>query len=135
MKKLVYNAIQTPDGTIIESKHRHDYVTHVDAITGNEYCVDGGHEYSRRSSWGDEKELYVYSDDPFEIVRQYTKRGSRGKDGKQPLTWIPLKDMTDEHLQAVLDYYPKGTDNWHLDLIRKEIQYRKENNISIKDAD
>ena len=33
--------MRTPDGTILESKHRHDYVTHLDA-NGNEYMLDGG---------------------------------------------------------------------------------------------
>ena len=31
MSELIYNALRTPDGTIIESKSRHDYVTHTDA--------------------------------------------------------------------------------------------------------
>ena len=38
---LVRNAMRTPDGTIIRSRHRHDYVTHKDA-NGSEYMLDGG---------------------------------------------------------------------------------------------
>jgi len=41
--------------------------------------------------------------------------------GKQPLTWIAICDMDDDYLQAVLDY---GGHTWHLDIIRKEIDYR-----------
>jgi hypothetical protein len=40
--------------------------------------------------------------------------------------------MTDEHLKSVLAY---GGDEWHLKLIDKELQYRHENNISIKDPE
>jgi len=65
----------------------------------------------------------VYADDDFQLVRQYATRGSRGKDGKQPLSYIAIKDMDDDYLQAVLDY---GGADWHLDLIRKEIKFRKD---------
>ena len=59
MKTLVYNAIRTPDGTVLESRHCHDYVTHVDK-NGKEYILDGGLDYVRRSINGDEVLLQVY---------------------------------------------------------------------------
>jgi len=37
--------------------------------------------------------------------------------------------MEDDHLEAVLDY---GGADWHLDLIKKEIQYRKLNGHTSK---
>ena len=89
--------------------------------------VDGGQVYGRYGA----KDLnkldcfYVYDDDDFKFVRRYATRGGRGIDGKGPLTWTKLKDMNDDWLQAVLDYYPEGTDNAHLRLIKKEINYRK----------
>ena len=42
MEELLLNQIKTPDGTILRSHSRHDYVTHVDA-NGHEYMVDGGY--------------------------------------------------------------------------------------------
>jgi hypothetical protein len=85
--------------------------------------VDGGTCYERYGAKDLDKieTKYIYADDDFEIVRKYAVRGSRGKDGKQPLTWIAICDMDDDYLQAVLDY---GGHTWHLDIIRKEIAYR-----------
>jgi hypothetical protein len=85
--------------------------------------VDGGNEYGRYGAMDMAKieTHYVYADDDFEIVRKHAVRGSRGIDGKDPLTWIAIADMDDNYLHAVLDY---GGVDWHLDLIRKEIAYR-----------
>ncbi len=133
-RQIVYSAMRTPDGTILESKHGHDYVQHTQE-DGKYYMLDGGCNYQRYSSPGDHEWLTVYADEPFEKVRQYANRGGRGKDGTQPLTWIKLKDMTDEHLEGVVDYSRiHHTETWHLILIQKEIQYRKDNDISIKDG-
>ena len=35
-KILLANRMITPDGTIMQSKHRHHYVTHIDEMTGEE---------------------------------------------------------------------------------------------------
>ena len=40
MSRLIYNAIRTPDGTVLESRHKHDYQEYQDA-NGLEYMVDG----------------------------------------------------------------------------------------------
>jgi len=102
--RIVSNCIRTPDGTILESMHRHDYVTYVDA-NGKEYMVDGGLEYLRRNVHDDApyEELSVYTDAPHTEIREAFRWGTRGKDGKQPLKYVPLKDLTTEHINAILD--------------------------------
>jgi hypothetical protein len=102
--KLISNRIRTPDGTILESRHRHDYVTYVDK-NGKEYMVDGGLEYLRRIVHDDApyEELSVYDDAPYALIREVFKWGTRGKDGRQPLKFVPLKDLTTEHIDAILD--------------------------------
>ena len=102
MSSLLHNSIRTPDGTILESRHRHDYRTHVDA-NGKEYMVDGGLDYVRRSAHGDEIDLCVYDDDSHSLIRKVLTWGTYGKDGDQPLTYILLKDMETDHIKACLD--------------------------------
>lgn len=123
MRQLVYNAVTCLEcmDTIV-SYHRHDYKT---CRCENQAMVDGGLDYLRYGA-KDMKKIVshdVYADDDFEIVRKYASRGSRGKDGLQPLSYIAICDMDDDYLKAVLEY---GGAEWHLDLIRKEIKYRED---------
>jgi len=108
MNTLVYNAIRTPDGTVIESTHRHDYKTYLDK-NGKEYMVDGGRDYIRRNVHAEApyEELSVYSTDGHDKVREVVKWGTYGINGDQPLTRILLKDMSTEHIQACLDNVPR----------------------------
>lgn len=124
MTKLVAQRIQTPDGTILQSYHRHDYKTHIDAVTGEEYMIDGGIDYCRGSvNKVPAKDLSVYLDDPFEEIREVVCWGTRGKGGKSPLTYKPLAVLDTDHIQAILET------QWHIgdwlrDLFRKELDYR-----------
>lgn len=121
--QLVYNAVTCRDcGETLVSYHRHDYKT---CSCPNEAMVDGGLDYGRYGAVDMQHidVVHLYADDDFEVVRKYAYRGGRGKDGKQPLTYIPICDMDDDYLQAVVDY---GGADWHIDLIKKEIQYRSE---------
>ena len=123
MRQIVYNAIKCLecDKTIV-SYSRHDFNT---CGCPNSAMVDGGNDYERYGAIDMDKieTKYIYADDPFEIVRKYAVRGSRGVDGRQPLTYIPICDIKDDYLWAILEY---GGADWHLDLIRKEIKYREE---------
>jgi len=102
---LIYNALKTPDGTIIESRHRHDYVTHTDK-NGKEYMIDGGLDYVRSSANGDEEYLTVSMDDSHDKVREACKWGTYGIDGDQPLSYKKLCDMDTAHIEAVLENVP-----------------------------
>ena len=98
---ILYNAIRTPDGTIIQSKSVHDYVTHKDA-NGKCYAVDGGLEYLRRVGFPDYEELSLTDKDDLGKVREVVTWGTRGKDGKQPLEYKKIKDLETEHICAIL---------------------------------
>ena len=60
MLDILSSRMRTPDGTILESCYRHDYVTHTDA-NGKEYMLDGGLDYVRSSANGDEEMLTIYT--------------------------------------------------------------------------
>jgi hypothetical protein len=122
MRQIVYNSITCDEcNETIVSYHVHDYKT---CSCPNEAMVDGGTEYIRYGAkdMSKIKQFAVYADDDFKLVRTVATRGSRGKDGKQPLSYIAICDMDDDYLEAVLDY---GGADWHIDLIKKEILYRK----------
>jgi hypothetical protein len=124
--RLVRNAIRTPDGTVIESRSRHNYVTYEDA-NGLTYMVDGGLDYLRRSfDFADPaEELAVYMSDGHEAVREALTWGTYGKDGKSPLTYVRLCDMETDHIQACLDtvnnMYPQIRES-----METELRYRKQ---------
>jgi len=99
---LVYNALRTPDGTVIESLHRHDYQTYTDA-NGKKYVIDGGLDYVRCSHNGDEVRLTVTLEDGHEKVREAMTWGTYGINGDQPLKQVKLSDMNTGHIQACLD--------------------------------
>jgi len=122
MKQIVYNAVRCLEcNELLVSYSRHDYKT---CGCPNGAMVDGGTAYGRYGAKDMSKieKIDVYDDDDFEIVRKHAVRGSRGPNGDQPLSWIAICDMDDDYLQAVLDY---GGAEWHINIIRKEIEYRR----------
>jgi len=42
-ERLIYNAIKTPDGMILHSKHSHDFVTHIEAILNGGWTSEGSY--------------------------------------------------------------------------------------------
>jgi len=68
-----------------------------------------------------------------QLVRDWMAWGTRGKSGKEPLKFILLKDMTDEHIQSVLDTQDHISDFYRREF-KKELKFRKKHiEFSIKD--
>lgn len=126
MNYLIANRWQCPDGKILQSMHRYDFVTHEDTVTGETCFVDGGIFGVIRTS-GNLKDISIYSDYPHELQRKYFFWGTRGKDGKQPLTWVAVKDMTTEHIEAVIETQDRIAPEIK-ELFLNELAYRKELN-------
>ena len=119
--ELLVNAIKTPDGTYLESRHRHDCLIHVDKVTGETYMVDGGILNIVQAT-----DMCVYTNDPHELIRDRFSWGNYGVDGGQPIKYVHLKDLTNRHIENILDMNL-------VDKVRKvmqdELQYREDNNI------
>ena len=115
----------TPDGTVLQSYHRHDYKTYTDK-NGEEYMIDGGCDYVRHSINKESAEYFtVTTDDTHKMKRKWFHWGTYGKNGDQPLKWKPLQELDKEHIEAILGtqhHIPK-----HLrELFQDELDYRKQ---------
>jgi hypothetical protein len=121
-ERILVNGIRTPDGTEIFSRSRHDYVTYRDK-NGEEYMVDGGLDYQRRSGSGGETDISVYATGEHEHDRQYFHWGTRGKDGKSPLKYKPLCDLDTDHIHAILDTQTH-IDEYVRGMMESELEFR-----------
>jgi hypothetical protein len=120
--RLLLNRIKTPDGTILTSYNRHDYLTHKDAITKEVLMVDGGNDYIRRHV-GTYEELSVYDDGSHLTRRSALHWGTRGKDNKQPLTYKPIKDLDSDHIEAILRTQTQISE-FYKQVFKEELKYR-----------
>jgi hypothetical protein len=103
---IVYNAIQTPDGTILQSKNRHDYVDYTDK-NGQYYSVDGGLDYLKRSYDKDDfiELSKTFKDCTLDDCTKYLNWGQNyDKDmNKLPKTiFKPICELTTDHIEAIL---------------------------------
>ena len=124
---IIRNAIMTPDGTYLRSYHRHDYKEHKDTLTGEIFIVDGGNDYLRRSINTTPPEFMdVYLSDPFEVVREAFVWKSYGKNYEHlpDGIYIPLCDMTTEHIRAILETQRQIKGTYVEMLFKKELVLR-----------
>lgn len=128
MAQTIASFLITPDGTKLQSYHRHDYKTHKDA-NGEEYMIDGGTDYQRGSVNKQPAEAHLITmDDPHHLRREHFCWGTRGRDGKQPLTWKPLKDLDTDHIEAILATQ-HHISNHLRQLFSDELQWRKSHDM------
>lgn len=129
MNRLIYNAIRTPDGTVLESRHRWDFKDYIDA-NGCYYMVDGGMDYIRRSATGLYKELSLtIGVDSHEAIREEVTWGTYGVLGDQPISYVKLKDMSTEHIENCLEDVPNMHPNYR-EAFENELKYREEHEIT-----
>ena len=111
--QIIQNAVWIPEDNIyLVSSHVHDYRTHK-FKDGNEYDVDGGCDYIRRGATSFEAlklrvvDYCLTNKSPIKDIREKLLWGSRGKDGRSPLRYSPIRLLEADHLQAILDNVPQ----------------------------
>ncbi len=127
--KILYNAIRTPDGTILHSKSTHDYIEYTDK-NGHTYIVDGGCDYLKRSvsdAAPPYEDISEYDDGSFEKRRKYFVWGSRfDKDGNtlSKIILRPIMELDTKHIEAILDTQ-KQINVEYKDTFERELRWRK----------
>ena len=134
LKQIILNRVQCREcGEVLTSYHRHDYKT---CGCTNETMVDGGTEYQRYG--GKDLSLVdssstIYLSDDHEMNRSAAHWGNRGKDGKSPLSYKSIADMSNTHLANILKDLGGRIAPWLENIIIEELTYRIINSITIDD--
>lgn len=129
MSQLLVNKIVCPDGTVLESRHRHDYREHKQA-DGRIYMVDGGLDY-QRIGFSDTKftnHTYYVGDEHTKIREHFTWK-SVLDENSDPLPhpiYRKLKDITDDHLEALIGFTKEDYPDYIHELFVAEKSYREE---------
>ena len=130
-KRIILNKIKCLHcGDIIVSVYTHDYKN----CSCGKISVDGGKSYLKRGfdEPTDYEEMSLYDDAPFEEIRKNLRWGTFGRNGDQPLKYIAIDKMTNEHIMNILRLDKPGL-TWIQGHLANEWEYRKENKILIVD--
>jgi hypothetical protein len=98
--------------------------------------VDGGNEYQRYG--GLNLDLIdisstIYLSDDHNVNRLAAHWGNRGKDGKSPLSYKSVAEMSTDHLENIIRDMGGRIAPWIENIMLREIIDRITNNITIDD--
>ena len=133
-KQIILNRVQCREcGEVLTSYHRHDYKT---CSCTNETMVDGGNEYQRYGGLNldlVDVSSTIYLSDDHEMNRSAAHWGNRGKDGRSPLSYKSVSQMSDNHLNNIIRDMSGKIAPWMEDIILREIVDRITKDITIDD--
>lgn len=109
MGTIIQNAVKITEDDVVTyliSANRHHYNKYT-FKDGSSFAVDGGTDYIRRGFGGDiqSKNIENYTllrDSSEKDIREKLLWGTRGKDGKSPLIYIPISTLSQEHLKNII---------------------------------
>ena len=128
--KILVNAIRCPDGTILRSKHRHDFQQHTQE-DGRYYAVDGGNDYCRIVASDNYYDwIGVYSGDPHEDIRKCFTWTSYYDADMNPIEPVEktLESLTDSHIANIIKWIDNNRSiypEYILKVFLDEQSYRK----------
>lgn len=129
--RIVYNAIQTPDGTVLESLTMSDYRQHLDEVTNELYFCHGGNRYlARNLNIFPYIELSLHADGDFELIRQRMAIFSNLALGIRTRKPVKLCNLSDKILEKKIKANQDKTDPYN-QMFQKEWDYRVENRIVV----
>lgn len=103
------------------STHVHELVKYTDE-EGKSFFVDGGNEYFRCGGDKSVEDKIVRfgltSSSRLKDIRDKLLWGSRGKDGKQPMEFRPIKSLTLSHLKNIKKNCPYASR-----VVKKVVEY------------
>jgi hypothetical protein len=98
--------------------------------------VDGGTDYQRYGGLNldlVDRSSTIYLSDDHMMNRSAAHWGNRGKDGRSPLSYKSVEEMSNDHIINILLDMGGKIAPWMEDIFDKEILYRINNNIKIDD--
>ena len=132
--QMVLNRVKCLEcGEILTSYHRHDYKT---CSCTNVTMVDGGLDYQRYGGMDMlkvDRSPTVYLSNGHDQVRVSFHWGTYGKNGDQPRKWVSPAEMSNAHIINVIENLGDRLEPWIKSIFDKELDYRKEHNITIED--
>ena len=133
-KQIILNRVQCREcGEVLTSYNRHDYKT---CGCTNETMVDGGTDYQRYGGLNldlVDTSSTIYLSDDHAMNRSAAHWGNRGKDGRSPLSYKSIADMSNTHIDNIIKDMGGKIIPWMEEIMKKEIEYRITNNITIDD--
>ena len=133
-EQIIISRIKLIDETILSSNGVHDMVCH--EIDGKKICLDGGSEYTRLV--GDfslitEEKVSITTETPIEEIREVYNWGTYGKKGDEDFHRVKLKDMSNKHIEAIIETQRQIPDYIIRYVFNAELIYREINNLYIED--
>jgi len=104
MSDIIQNAVYVPSQrTYYVSANRHDFVAFT--VGSEEHFIDGGTDYLRASFLLPYNKIVDYSltsSNTLKEIREKLLWGTYGKSGNKPLKWVPFRNLSVDHLAAII---------------------------------